>query len=166
MSWDAAVSVFMQELIVGLPDPAQTMRVTLRLSAAMLLGAIVGIQREQKGKAAGLRTHMLVAVGTALFVITALEVGMSIGDLSRVIQGITTGIGFIGAGAILKLAEERQIQGLTTAAGIWMTAAVGVAAGLGRVGLALLSAVLAWIILAVVGAIEHRIERRAAKAEP
>jgi len=155
----------MQELTVGLPDPAQTMRVTMRLSAAMLLGAIVGIQREQSGKAAGLRTHMLVAVGTALFVITALEAGMSMRDLSRVIQGIAAGIGFIGAGAILKLAEERQIQGLTTAAGIWMTAAVGVAVGLGRVGLALLSAVLAWMILAVVGAIEHRIERRAAKAE-
>lgn len=165
MSWDTAANVFMQELTVGLPDAAQTMRVTMRLSAAMLLGAIVGIQREQKGKAAGLRTHMLVAVGTALFVITALEVGMSIGDLSRVIQGVATGIGFIGAGAILKLAEDRQIHGLTTAAGIWMTAAVGVAAGLGRVGLALLSAVLAWIILAVVGAIEHRIERRAAKAD-
>ncbi|MFH0341706.1 MAG: MgtC/SapB family protein [Chromatiales bacterium] len=119
----------------------------------------------REGKAAGLRTHMLVAVGTALFVIAALEVGMSMRDLSRVIQGIAAGIGFIGAGAILKLAEERQIQGLTTAAGIWMTAAVGVAAGLGQVGLALLSAVLAWMILAVFGAIEHRIERRAAKAE-
>jgi putative Mg2+ transporter-C (MgtC) family protein len=84
---------------------------------------------------------------------------MSSSDLSRVIQGLTTGIGFIGGGAILKLSEHREVQGLTTAAGIWLTAAVGVAVGLGRWGSAALSVVLTWIILAILGQIEYRSEQ-------
>ncbi|HXG82686.1 MAG TPA: MgtC/SapB family protein [Pyrinomonadaceae bacterium] len=84
---------------------------------------------------------------------------MSLSDLSRVIQGLATGIGFIGAGAILKLSEKQEIQGLTTAAGIWMTAAVGVAVGLGRLGLALIGVILTWIVLAVIGYIQYRIDK-------
>ncbi|MGH9769580.1 MAG: MgtC/SapB family protein [Blastocatellia bacterium] len=151
------MDIILEELTAGLPDARQIARVVIRLLAAMLLGAIVGIQREQTGKPAGLRTHMLVALGAALFVLAPVEAGMDSDDLSRVIQGLATGIGFIGGGAILKLSEERDIQGLTTAAGIWMTAAVGVAVGLGRLGLALLSVLLTWFILAVVGKIEYRI---------
>ena len=105
---------------------------------------------------------MLVALGAALFVIASLESGMSSSDLSRVIQGLATGIGFIGGGAILKLTEEREITGLTTAAGIWLTAAVGVAAGLGRWGSAALSVILTWLILAIMGQIEYRSEKREA----
>jgi putative Mg2+ transporter-C (MgtC) family protein len=160
------VDVFLEELIGGLPDARQIARVVIRLLAAMLLGAVIGIQREQTGKPAGRRTHMLVALGAALFVLAPVEVGMTSADLSRVIQGLATGIGFIGGGAILKLSEERDIRGLTTAAGIWMTAAVGVAVGLGRLGLALLSVALTWVTLAVVGKIEYGISaRQAAKAE-
>lgn len=151
------MDIILEELTAGLPDSRQIVRVVIRLLAAMLLGAIVGIQREQTGKPAGLRTHMLVALGAALFVLAPVEAGMDSDDLSRVIQGLATGIGFIGGGAILKLSEERDIQGLTTAAGIWMTAAVGVAVGLGRLGLALLSVLLTWFILAVVGRVEYRI---------
>jgi putative Mg2+ transporter-C (MgtC) family protein len=131
--------------------------VIIRLLVAMLLGGIVGVQREWTGKPAGLRTHMLVALGAALFVLAPVESGMTSADLSRVIQGLATGIGFIGGGAILKLSRERDIRGLTSAAGIWMTAAMGVAAGLGRIGMALLSALLTWFILAVIGKVEHRI---------
>jgi putative Mg2+ transporter-C (MgtC) family protein len=151
------MDIILEELTTGLPDARQFTRIVIRLLVAMLLGAIVGIQREQTGKPAGLRTHMLVALGAALFVIAPVEAGMASDDLSRVIQGLATGIGFIGGGAILKLSQEREIQGLTTAAGIWMTAAMGVAAGLGRIGMALLSALLTWFILSVVGKIEHRI---------
>jgi putative Mg2+ transporter-C (MgtC) family protein len=125
-----------------------------RLLTAMILGALVGAQRESSGKPAGLRTHMLVAMGGALFVLAPLEAGMELNGISRVLQGIVTGIGFIGAGAILKLQDKREIEGLTTAAGIWMTAAVGIAAGLGRLGLALVSTVLTWITLALIGKIE------------
>jgi putative Mg2+ transporter-C (MgtC) family protein len=91
---------------------------------------------------------------------------MSFDGLSRVIQGVVTGIGFIGAGSILKLDEERDIQGLTTAAGVWMTAAIGVAVGLGSLGVALLSTFLTLIILALAGPLEHHTaNRRAAKVE-
>jgi putative Mg2+ transporter-C (MgtC) family protein len=151
------MDIILEELTAGLPDARQFARIVIRLLVAMLLGALVGIQREQTGKPAGLRTHMLVAMGAALFVLAPVEAGMTSDDLSRVIQGLATGIGFIGGGAILKLSEEREIKGLTTAAGVWMTAAMGVAVGLGRIGMALLSALLTWFILAVVGKIEHRI---------
>src|ERR687897_972650 len=101
--------------LFDLPDLAQFVRVFLRLAAALVLGGLLGYEREREGKAAGFRTHMLVALGSALFTIGPLEAGMTTGDLSRVFQGIVTGIGFIGAGTILKRTEEREIQGLTTA---------------------------------------------------
>src|ERR687883_11912 len=123
------MDIFWEELTSGLPDVRQLVHVLIRLLAATLLGAIVGIQREKAGKPAGLRTHILVTLGTAVFVLACSGVGMSLDGLSRVIQGIVTGIGFIGAGSILKLSEQREIQGLTTAAGLWMTAAIGVAVG-------------------------------------
>jgi putative Mg2+ transporter-C (MgtC) family protein len=92
---------------------------------------------------------MLVSMGTALLVISAIESGMHEDAVSRVIQGIVTGIGFLGAGVIMKIHESREIRGLTTAAGIWMTAAAGVAIGLGRIGLGLIAAALTWVVLAI-----------------
>jgi putative Mg2+ transporter-C (MgtC) family protein len=154
------MEALLEELVAGLPDPAQAVRVLVRLVAAALFGAVIGLQRERAGKPAGLRTHMLVALGAALFVIAAIESGITQSDLARVIQGIATGIGFIGGGAILKLSEEREITGLTTAAGIWLTAAAGVAAGMGRWGAAALAVALTWIILAVLVRVEAGIERR------
>ena len=156
------MDALLEELVAGLPDPAQAVRVLVRLVAAALFGAIIGFQRERAGKPAGLRTHMLVALGAALFVIAAIEWGMEQDDLSRVIQGIATGIGFIGGGAILVLHDAREITGLTTAAGIWRTAAAGVAAGMGRWGAAALAVALTWIILAVLVRVEAGIERRRA----
>jgi putative Mg2+ transporter-C (MgtC) family protein len=148
------MDIILEEMVSGLPDLRQMVSLVSRLLTAMILGALVGAQRESIGKPAGLRTHMLVAMGSALFVLAPLEAGMELDGISRVIQGIVTGIGFIGAGAILKLQEKREIEGLTTAAGIWMTAAIGIAAGLGRWGLALVSTVLTWITLSVIGKIE------------
>ena len=136
------------------PDLAQTASLVIGLVVAMIFGAVIGAQRESTGKPAGLRTHMLVAMGGALFVLAPLDVGMELEGISRVIQGIITGIGFIGAGAILKLHEKRQVEGLTTAAGIWVTAAVGIAAGLGSWGLALVSTVLALITLSILAKLE------------
>lgn len=150
---------FLQELSNGLPDMARMTRLLIRMGVAMALGAVIGAQREFMGKPAGLRTHILVAMGCALFIIAATEYGMSASDVSRVIQGLTAGIGFLGAGAILKLSASREIKGLTTAAGIWTTAAIGVTVGLGLLGLALLSVVLIWFVLAGLGYIENRIKR-------
>jgi putative Mg2+ transporter-C (MgtC) family protein len=132
---------------------------------AVLLGAVVGMERESVGQPAGLRTHMLVAVGSTLFVLACVDAGMSANEVSRVIQGLTAGIGFLGAGAILKLNQEREVKGLTTAAGIWMTAAAGVAVGLGRYGAAAIGIVLAWIILAVIKEAERGFEQSQKKGK-
>jgi putative Mg2+ transporter-C (MgtC) family protein len=156
------MDIFWEELSAGMPDQRQLIQVIIRLIAATLLGAIIGIQRERVGKPAGLRTHILVTLGTTVFVLACSKFGMTSEGLSRVIQGIITGIGFIGAGSILKLSEERNIQGLTTAAGIWMTAAIGVAIGLGALGLAIMSTILTLIILALAGRLEFRINRQQA----
>jgi putative Mg2+ transporter-C (MgtC) family protein len=158
------MDIFWEELTSGLPDKRQLVHVLIRMIAATLLGAVVGLQREKAGKPAGLRTHVLVSLGTAVFVLACSGVGMSLDGLSRVIQGIVTGIGFIGAGSILKLSEERDIQGLTTAAGVWMTAAIGVAVGLGTLGVAMLSTLFTLIILALAGPLEDRAEKRRAAA--
>ena len=155
------MEIFWKELTAGIPDSTELAHMLLRLIAAILLGAIVGIQRERAGKAAGLRTHILVTLGTAMFILASTSSGMSLDGVSRVIQGLATGIGFIGAGAILKLSDTREIQGLTTAAGIWMTAAIGVAIGLGNLGLAILATVLTWIILASFDQFEIQQEKNA-----
>jgi putative Mg2+ transporter-C (MgtC) family protein len=139
------------ELTAGMPDRARLLIVVIRLITAVLLGGIVGIQRERVHKPAGLRTHMLVSLGTAVVVLACSGGGMDMSGLSRVIQGIVTGIGFVGAGAILKVADQHEIKGLTTAAGLWMTAALGVAVGLGELGLAVIGTVLTVIVLALEG---------------
>ena len=90
---------------------------------------------------------------------------MSMDGLSRVIQGIVTGIGFIGAGSILKLDEQRHIEGLTTAAGLWMTAAVGVAVGLGALGVAVIGTIVTLIVLALEGVIDRRISSKPSKKQ-
>nr|WP_246712385.1 MgtC/SapB family protein [Rhizobium rosettiformans] len=115
-----------------------------------MLGGILGYERERKGRSAGVRTHMLVAVGAALFVIGPLQSGMEVGDLSRVLQGVVQGIGFLGAGAIMVRSAQHQIEGLTTAASIWATAGIGIIAGLGLEATAVLSTAIVLLILAVV----------------
>ncbi len=149
-----------EELLAGIPDLRDLTVLTIRLLFAIVLGAILGAQREHRGKPAGLRTHMLVSLGAALFVVAALQSGMNDEGISRLLQGLVAGIGFLGAGAILKLQREREVEGLTTAAGLWLTAAVGVAVGLGRLGLASIAMLLAWLIMSVLGKIEHQLNAK------
>ena len=130
-----------------LPDAAEAIRMSIRLLLAALLGGLLGFDRERAGKSAGMRTHMLVSMGAALFVLIPQQAGMPDADISRVIQGVVAGVGFLGAGAIVKGNREEDIQGLTTAAGLWLTAAIGIAAGTGREASAILGAVLAFLIL-------------------
>ncbi|MCC6493394.1 MAG: MgtC/SapB family protein [Pirellulales bacterium] len=127
----------------------QAATLCFRLILAGLLGGVLGYERESKGKAAGLRTHMLVALGTALFVVVPQFYGMEQDSLARIIQGIIAGIGFLGAGSILKNQAHDEIHGLTTAASVWMTAAIGIAAGLGRATTAILGALLGLTVLSV-----------------
>jgi putative Mg2+ transporter-C (MgtC) family protein len=149
----------LRDALFDVPDGAQLVRVGARLLTALVLGGLLGYERESAGKAAGLRTHILVALGAALFVLAPLEAGMSVSDLSRVIQGIVAGIGFLGAGAILKLTQEKEVQGLTTAANIWFTAAVGTAVGGGHLWLPVSGTVLALLVLRGLRVWEERIRR-------
>lgn len=118
-----------------------------RLAIAALLGAIIGFERQWERKSAGLRTHMLVALGAAVFMLVPDLEGTTADAMSRVIQGIATGVGFLGAGAILKANDEQQVRGLTTAASIWVTAGAGMAVGAGYLWPAFLAIALGWFIL-------------------
>ena len=153
------MEIIWSELSGGIPDGRHLAVIVIRLGAAVLFGAAIGLEREWAGKAAGLRTHLLVTTGTTVFVLGGLGAGLASDAISRVIQGIVTGIGFIGAGTILK--HDRDIRGLTTSAGIWMVAAIGVAVGMGGVGLALMATVLSLVILRVTVWFETRIEKPA-----
>lgn len=143
--WNTVVAEFSD-----IPDAAQVTRITLRLLVAAILGGLLGYERERQGKSAGVRTHMLVAIGAALFVLIPQQAGASSADLSRVLQGLIAGVGFLGAGAIIMGTKDVETRGLTTAAGIWVTAAIGMAAGMGRESTAVLSTVIALIVLSVV----------------
>lgn len=144
------------------PDLEQLVRILVRLLLAAVLGFVLGFEREQQGKAAGVRTHMLVAIGSALFVLVPQQSGIVPADMSRVIQGLVAGVGFLCAGTILKQGrDEAQVQGLTTAAGLWMTAAIGMACGLGREVTAVLSALLALVVLQLVPHLVSLVERLA-----
>lgn len=153
--WKTILSTLRDELS-DLSDTAQLTRVVARLFIAVLLAAIIGYERERNGHAAGLRTHMMVALGVVLFVISAQISGIAPADMSRVLQGIMTGLGFLGAGAIIKQSDTANVKGLTTAASIWATAAIATAAGLGREATAILATVFALIILALLRRFEHR----------
>jgi putative Mg2+ transporter-C (MgtC) family protein len=127
-----------------------------RLLSAAGLAGIVGLDRQLAGKAAGLRTHMMVGLGSAAFTTTAVELvaTMPDADPTRIITGVATGIGFLGAGSIMKAGGE--IEGITTAAGIWVVGAIGVACGLGAYTLALATTILAALILVILGRVSRR----------
>ena len=133
-----------------IPDIQTVTKITLRILIAAVLGGLLGYERERKSISAGVRTHMLVAVGAAIFMIGPAQAGMSLGDLSRVIQGTIQGIGFLGAGAIIVGTAARKVQDLTTAASIWAAAGIGIAAGLGLEATAVLSTIVVLFVLAAV----------------
>jgi putative Mg2+ transporter-C (MgtC) family protein len=143
-----------------IPDGGQIARVSVRLLTAVALGGVLGFEREIRGKAAGLRTHMLVALGAALLVVAAIESGMTADALSRVVQGVATGIGFIGAGTILKGTDEGDIKGLTTAASVWLSGAVGLAVGAGRLWIPVAGVLLALVVMAALRSFPPRPGRR------
>jgi putative Mg2+ transporter-C (MgtC) family protein len=154
----------------NVPDAAHVVRMGLRLLVALVVGGVVGMQRELTHKPAGLRTHMLLALGTALLIVAVEESGMNRDGVTRVVQGLVTGIGFLGGGAILKLTAEREIHGLTTAAGLWMTAAASVSAGMGQLPLAIVGVCLGLVVLTAFAKLEkwlgHRVSRDAADRPP
>lgn len=133
----------------------------LRLGAALAVGAIVGVDRELKRKPAGIRTHALVSTGAAITLLTVIGASGADADaVSRAVQGIITGIGFLGAGVIMQYEDEKRIDGLTTAASIWAAAALGMACGAGLVALALLSLGAIVAILVIGGRLEAWLDKR------
>ncbi|HCF28000.1 MAG TPA: hypothetical protein DEV81_12535 [Cyanobacteria bacterium UBA11049] len=135
--------------------PNDLMGITFRLSMALLIGAIVGLERQIRHKPAGLRTHMLVSFGAALFVLIPLQISTAQEGrdaISRVIQGVAAGIGFLGAGEILHESQSSnlaQVRGLTSAAAIWVCAALGIAAGCGLWQMGLIGAALSLLVLSL-----------------
>lgn len=144
--------------------PESTVEIILRLGAASLVGAVIGLNREITHKPAGLRTHTLVALGSAVITLISIQYvdasGGEAGSVTRAIQGIITGIGFVGGGVILRVQRSRTVHGLTTAATIWIVAALGMACGLGQWVTALTSMVLALAVLVVGNAIDRFVHRR------
>lgn len=158
--WEEVLATLANEFS-DLSSPEQFTQVTLRLLLAALLGGLLGLEREAHGKAAGIRTHMLVAMGSALFVLVPAQMGAESDAMSRVIQGLVAGIGFLCAGTILKGESMSEVKGLTTAAGIWLTAAIGITVGLGREATAVLSTLLAFFIFNIVPHFNRWLEKRA-----
>lgn len=139
-------------------------QIIIKLALALVLGALIGLEREYKKKEAGLQTYSLVTLGACLFTVIAIQLfflfkGNSINfDPSRIILAVATGIGFIGAGVIIQ--REARIEGITTAAGLWTVAAIGVAVGGGFYFLALIATLLTIIILVGLGKIERKLFKK------
>lgn len=138
--------------------------VVLRLGAALLVGALLGLNRELKDKPAGLKTHSLVSLGAAILTLVGISFMASSmmlsGDpISRVVQGIITGIGFLGGGVILRDDSRRTVYGLTTAATIWLAACLGIACGAGQWGITLVATIGVLIVLLVGEPVERRVRK-------
>jgi putative Mg2+ transporter-C (MgtC) family protein len=131
----------------------------LRLLVAAVLGAAIGLEREYRRKPAGLRTNILIALGSALFTAVSIQLAGVGGTPDRVAAQIVTGVGFLGGGAILR--SGKNVQGMTTAATIWVNAAVGMSAGAGQFEMATAATALTLIVLAVLPPIESYFDRRA-----
>jgi putative Mg2+ transporter-C (MgtC) family protein len=129
-----------------------------RLLLAAFLGGMLGAEREFRQKSAGFRTNILIAMGSALFTIASLTLAPERADPARIAAQIVTGIGFLGAGAILR--TENRVHGLTTAATIWVNAALGVAAGAGQYHLAALGGAITIVVLLILAPLERALERR------
>jgi putative Mg2+ transporter-C (MgtC) family protein len=130
----------------------------IRLTIAALAGGVLGFEREHSGQWAGLRTHMVVSLGAAIFVLLGYIIANDDPNAgARVVQGVAAGIGFLGAGTILKLSDREEIRGLTTASSIWLAAALGSVAGSGRYELMVAGTFVAIIILAVLKPLGDRI---------
>lgn len=137
-----------------MPEPDIAVHAT-RVLIAALLGAVLGLEREWRGKEAGLRTNTLIAIGAALFTVMSMQFG---GDPGRLAAQIVTGVGFLGAGAIMRTGAN--VQGLTTAALIWVNAAIGVAAGAGRIRLAALCTAITLVAMLVLIPLDRFFEKR------
>lgn len=159
--WQTVLSEFSD-----ISDVQEATTIALRLTLAVILGAAIGYEREKKGKDAGFRTYILVCLGCAIFVLVPVMGGMQSDAVSRIVQGVVSGIGFLGAGAILKQSRGSEVKGLTTAASIWVAAGVGVAVGYGQEATAVASTLVALFVLAILGRFERATMKTDQSHEP
>lgn len=154
------VATLLSDLRTQIPEG----QIFLRLALATLLGAVIGIDRELRHHAAGLRTHMLISAAAALFTILTLELYHEVradvddrvtADPIRIIEAVTAGVAFLAAGAIIQ--GRGTVRGLTTGAGVWLAGAIGVACGLGRFTIALMAMILALVVLSLFHFVEKRL---------
>lgn len=129
------------------------LEISLLLVLSAVLSSLIGYNREKRERPAGLRTHMLVGIGSCLFTLLSIH-AFEGGDPGRVASQILPGLGFLGAGAILK--ERQNVEGLTTAASMWATAAIGMAVGTGAWFLAILATLFVWFVLAILQKVEPK----------
>lgn len=146
-------------------DAIEVRDLVVRIGVAALIGAALGVNRELRDKPAGVKTHALVALGAALLTVIGVDLassdsGTDSNAISRIVQGVVTGIGFLGGGVILRQEASRSVTGLTTAATIWIAAALGVACGAGRWTAALLASGLTLLILIVGDPLEQMLRQR------
>jgi putative Mg2+ transporter-C (MgtC) family protein len=143
---------------------------TLRMLCALLIGCIIGLDRDLHGKPTGIKTLGLVSLGSCIATLCAMDFSSAPlsdhADVSRVVQGIVTGIGFLGAGVIIQNPRENRVRGLTTAASIWVTAAVGILCGMGVWSLALIATLLLIVLLVLGRGIEKHLLRRWMRKSP
>lgn len=145
--------------MIEMPAPLTPSALMLRLLLAAGLGAAIGIEREFHRKPAGLRTNILIALGSALFTTMSIDLAHSGGTPDRIAAQVVTGIGFLGAGAIMR--HRASVTGMTTAATIWVNAAVGIAVGAGQYMMASVATFITLVVLAALGPLEAYFERRA-----
>lgn len=129
-----------------------------RLAISIAIGGLVGLERELEHKPAGLRTIILVCLGSTIFVLIGLELGLAASELGRIVAGVVTGIGFLGAGAIIRARGE--VYGLTTAATIWLASGLGLAIGAGYHLLAVIACLSVLIVLRILGIVERIMSRK------
>ena len=139
----------------------------IRLTLAILLGSIVGAERQLAGQSAGLRTHVMVALGSAVFTLAGVSTaGGDLHQVTRVVQGVAAGVGFLGAGAILRMNGDAKVKGLTTAGSIWVAAAMGTSAGLGEYALAASATIASLAVLVILRPLSRRLDDYAKRHAP
>lgn len=132
--------------------------ITTRLAISIAIGGLIGIERELEHKPAGLRTIILVCLGSTIFMLIGLELGLAASELGRIVAGVVTGIGFLGAGAIIRARGE--VYGLTTAATIWLASGLGLAIGAGYYILATIACIFVLVVLRLLGVVEKALSKK------
>lgn len=132
--------------------------IVIRIAVSIIVGGLIGLERELEHKPAGLRTIILVCLGSTIFMLVGMELGLFGAEIGRIVAGVVTGVGFLGAGAIIRARGE--VYGLTTAATIWLASGLGLAIGAGSFVLAIIASIATLIVLRILGYVEKVLSKK------